>query len=400
MIKKGVLETIYDAASIQRWNDHIRPGKGFTELDKQAHKMFFAYVLARMDEVDRNMGIDRKKLFEGGIFEFFHRIVLTDIKPPVYHALMAEKGKLLNEWVFNHLEKNGFASIKGDFFNNFKRYFREEDYSRYEKRLLKASHYLATSWEFDIIYNLNRNLYGLEITREQIANEMEDHYDLPGVNKLLNGKKTRNFLSLVGQLRFQMRWAQSPRVPETSVLGHMLVVAIFSYLLTLEKNGCSQRLVNNFLSGLFHDLPEVLTRDIVSPVKRSVEGLEDLIKTIEVVQMEERIFPLISRSWVEEIKYYVNDEFQSRIMVDKEVKITTSDEIDRIYNEDRFNPIDGEIIRGADHLAAFIETALSISHGITSKHLKEGYESLLEKYENVTIAAVDFGKLFKYFTED
>ena len=36
-----------------------------------------------------------------------------------------------------------------------------------------------------------------------------------------------------------------------------------------------------FLCGLFHDLPEVLTRDIISPVKRSVPGLDELIKKIE-----------------------------------------------------------------------------------------------------------------------
>ena len=44
-----------------------------TELDKQAHKMFYAYVLAKCEGESVNM----IKLIEGGIFEFFHRIVLT-----------------------------------------------------------------------------------------------------------------------------------------------------------------------------------------------------------------------------------------------------------------------------------------------------------------------------------
>ena len=39
MIKKSLISLMYEAASIQRWNDHIRPWTGFTELDKQAHKM-------------------------------------------------------------------------------------------------------------------------------------------------------------------------------------------------------------------------------------------------------------------------------------------------------------------------------------------------------------------------
>ena len=36
---------------------------------------------------------DELKLLEGGIFEFLHRIILTDIKPPIYHSLMREKGE-------------------------------------------------------------------------------------------------------------------------------------------------------------------------------------------------------------------------------------------------------------------------------------------------------------------
>jgi putative hydrolase of HD superfamily len=46
MITKGIIDRLFEAASIQRGNDHVRPVK-FTELDKQAHKMIIAYVLAR-----------------------------------------------------------------------------------------------------------------------------------------------------------------------------------------------------------------------------------------------------------------------------------------------------------------------------------------------------------------
>lgn len=41
MLNKEFIEFLYEAAHIQRWNDHIRPN-GFTELDKQAHKMIIS----------------------------------------------------------------------------------------------------------------------------------------------------------------------------------------------------------------------------------------------------------------------------------------------------------------------------------------------------------------------
>ena len=68
-------------------------------------------------------------------------------------------------------------------------------------------------------------------------------------------------------------------------MGHVLIVAILGYFCAAELGACDERIVNDFLCGLFHDLPEVLTRDIISPVKTSVEGLDDLIKDIEKRQV-------------------------------------------------------------------------------------------------------------------
>ena len=113
MITKELLELLFEAASIQRWNDHNRP-EHFTELDKQAHKMIYAYVLAKFEETDRGMAVDWCALIEGFLFEYLHRVVLTDIKPPVFHRLMAEKGAQLNEWVLEQLNEQ-LAPLEGGF---------------------------------------------------------------------------------------------------------------------------------------------------------------------------------------------------------------------------------------------------------------------------------------------
>jgi putative hydrolase of HD superfamily len=396
VIDRAVLEFIYEAASIQRWNDHVRPDSGFTELDKQAHKMIIAYVLGKFEETDKRAQINWRGLIEGGIFEFLHRVVLTDIKPSIFHQLMEQKGDQLNRWVLGKLD-GMIGGIRGDFEANFERYLFDPGYCPLEKRILRASHYLATNWEFGIIFRLNEGLYGLDETRTSIANEIEDHMDLAGVQKIEMGKKTRNFLDLAGQLRFQKRWAQSPRIPETSVMGHMLVVAILSYLCSVEIGACDRRIVNNFFAGLYHDLPEVLTRDIVSPVKQSIEGLEALIKEIESRQIEEKLFPLLPSVWRKEIRYFTEDEFSSKVIVDGDVRIVSSDEIGASYNRDCYNPLDGQLIRACDHLAAFLEASLSIIYGIRTRHLEDGKQSIGKMYEGRTVSGVDFGKLFSYF---
>ncbi|HED24042.1 MAG TPA: HD domain-containing protein, partial [Firmicutes bacterium] len=329
MIRKELLELLFEAASIQRWNDHIRP-EHFTELDKQAHKMFYAFVLAKIEEADRGVKVDWQLLIEGGLFEFLQRIVLTDIKPPVYYRLMAEKGEQLNRWVLDQLQEK-VCDLNGGMKQKMEEYYFSTGINRLERRILKAAHYLATNWEFKIIYRLNEGLYGLEETRAAIANQIEEHYDLAGVQKLALGKKTSNFLDLVGQLRFQQRWAQSPRVPKTSVMGHMLIVAMMAYFCSLEVKACPKRIYNNYFAGLFHDLPEVLTRDIVSPVKRSVAGLEEIIKDIENRQLEERIFPLLPSTWHRELKFFTDNEFASKIMTDNKIRLVTSEEITDRY---------------------------------------------------------------------
>jgi putative hydrolase of HD superfamily len=395
-LTRPLLELIYDAASIRRWNDQINP-MDFTELDKQAHKMIIAYVLAKFEEEQSPGTICWRQLIEGGIFEMFHRVVLTDIKPPVFHKMMAEKGRELNSWVLQHLEEQT-SPIPGGFRQRMEEHFFSTKYALREKRVLKAAHYLATQWEFNILYKLCPFINGIEQIRQNIEDQIEDHYDLLGVQKISLGRKTAGFVDLCGQLRFQKRWSQSPRIPATSVLGHMLVVALLSYLALNEVAACEQRLVNGFLAALFHDLPEVLTRDITSPIKEAVRGLDDIIKEYEQRQMEDRLLPLLPNAWHDEIRYYTLDEFSNRIKNDRGVRSGLSfAELQRDYNDGRNMPIDGEIIRCCDHLAAFIEASLSIRHGVSSKHLLEGAERLYGMYKQRQVGNLDFGEIFGHF---
>lgn len=190
-------------------------------------------------------------------------------------------------------------------------------------------------------------------------------------------------------------------MPQTFVMGHMLVVAILSYFMSLElENPCQKRLENNFFAGLFHDLPEVLTRDIVSPVKNSVKGLDSIISEIEDEQMREVIYPLLPPSWHAEIEYYTQNEFDSKIQLNGTAEIVSTDIINEKYNDDKFCPVDGQIIRGCDHLSAYIEAYMSLAYGIKSEQMIGGYTHLCEKYKGKVIGGIDFGRLFDYFVLD
>jgi len=210
--------------------------------------------------------------------------------------------------------------------------------------------------------------------------------------------KLRNFVDLCGQLRFQIRWGHVYRTPKTSVLGHMLIVAILSYLFTIEIKGCKRRCINNYFTGLFHDLPEVLTRDIISPVKRSVKGLSRLIKQYEMEQMKE-VYSMIPSEWHDEIRMFTADEFTSIVKINNKTEKVTSTDISARFNKDEFNPRDGELIKVADDLAAFIEAYSAMKNGIKSPDMDDATNSLRGKYQKQrsSIGSLNIGEIYADF---
>jgi len=379
---------------MQRWNDKIRTVE-LTELDKQAHKMVMAYMLGKFES--DTAGLDWIELIEGGIFEFLQRIVLTDLKPQVFHRIEADRDKYrqLNDWVFQQLEPV-ISPLPNGFVKRFRAYFEESD-GTVNRRILSAAHFYATKWEFDIIERANPQGYEIDRIRRNLEAKQELYYDLKGIQHLALYSRLRNFADLCGQLRFQLRWSHVHRVPKTSVLGHMLIVAILSYVFSLEIGACPKRAYNNFFTGLFHDLPEVLTRDIVHPVKKSVGGLDDLIKEYERERMEEEVYCLLPQEWHEEIRIFTEIEFDGVVQIEGGVVRKTSDEISAHFNSDSFSPRDGEIVEAADRLAAFIEAHLAIANGIKAGDFEKIKADMKKEYAHRVIAGLRMGEIYSDF---
>jgi putative hydrolases of HD superfamily len=393
MIRKALALRIFDAANMHRWNDKICPVE-LRELDKQAHKMIIAYVLGRFE---RSREFNWTEVIEGGIFEFLHRLVLTDLKPQIFYRIKEDRAKFeeLNRWVYQQLEP-AISPLGREFMRKFRDYFRRKD-EDINRRILSAAHFYSTKWEFDIIERANPEGYEISQIKRNLQTQQEKYYDLKGIQQLALYSNLRNFIDLCGQLRFQTRWSHIHRVPKTSVLGHMLVVALLSYLLSLEIKGCPKRRYNNFFTGLFHDLPEVLTRDIISPVKRSIKGLTHLIKKYEKERMEEEVYQLIPKEWHREMRMFTENEFKSVAVVDGRMERKDSDEITRRFNQDKYTPRDGEIVAATDHLAAFIEVYLALANGIMSQELSDAREAIRGRYRDKMIGGIDFGAIYSDF---
>ena len=385
MINPKIIDYIFSSASIQRWNDYPRMVE-LVELDKQAHKFIIAYFIAKLEK-----DINYTHLIEAGIFEFLRRVVVTDIRPDVFRKALQKKSREINSWVISKLALSLKDIDNGTFLQKFEEYLNNPDIYKKERFILKAASYLATRWEFSIVYQTSQFLNDIEDVKKSVEEEIEDYYELIGVRKIALNKKLGKIIDLSGRLRFQKRWAQTPRIPETSVLGHMLTVAIFGYFFSLEVNACDKRLQNNFFTALFHDLPEALTRDIITPVKYCVDELSEIIAEYEIEKIEDDILPNVPEILHEEFSYIlglydgIKEEFTNKIKQNGKIEVV--EDISK-YNLDKYEAIDGIALKQCDKLSAFVEASLSISHGIKSKELISGKKEILKGLKEVQ--GVDF----------
>lgn len=395
MINIKLIEYIFKAASISRWNDYPKM-INLVELDKQAHKFIIAYFIASFEE-----DVDFNYIIEAGIFDFLVRIMITDIRPDVYHQILKTKKNKINEWVLSNLQDDLKDIQNGEFLKRFKKYLISKR-DKKEDLILKAASYFATKWEFEIVYQTSKFLSDINEVKSKIDEELEDYYELIGVQKITLNKKIARLIDLSGRLRFQKRWAQTPRIPETSVLGHTFVVAILSYFFSLKIDACKNRLKFNFLCALFHDLPESLTRDIISPVKYGIKGLDEVINEYEIKVINEKILPFTPNKIYEEFSYILGildnkkNEFSDRFLENNKFKFYKNEDINK--NSDEFLFIDGRALKFCDRLSAFFEAGISISYGIKTKEIVKAFDKIYKRFEDEPIIEnVNFYQICKDF---
>ena len=136
------------------------------------------------------------------------------------------------------------------------------------------------------------------------------------------------------------------------------------FLSDLDRGGVSDReIYNDFYSGLFHDLPEVLTKDVITPVKTSSQDLTDSLGDIEVMMFNKKVIPLLlDGHWVGELGNMALRPFEP-------VK-----GLERDY----------EAVKACDLMAAWIEAYVSIQYGVSSKILRDakvqtGYKLMTDR---------------------
>lgn len=406
-MKRDFALKIFEGFSIDRWNDLVRPFD-LVEMDKAAEKMVVSYIIGKYEE-NRGIEIDWEWMIYASVFDLLRKIALCDIKSPVQrliHTKYPDEYRRLNEWV---LEQYRDMIENDEIFGRFQDYIAAKcgngsltPVQEQTARVYGAAHKYSTMRELEMISMVNEP-ERLERIKKEVSADLQTFLDLRGLQLLITKQKPFDFLMRIEQLRFQTRWNQTPRVPKTSVLGHCFFVSVLT-LLFMHETGikmCSKRIYNNFFSALFHDLPEAVTRDIISPVKQATDGLPSIVKDIEDIIVNRELVPLMEDFYKDEMLYFTSDEFQNRILEDGKIEHVSFEDLNTKYNSDNFNPVDGKMVRLADQYSALLEADSSIRYGITSKQIEDGRMNLIKAYPFGTwINGIDAFKLFDSFNAD
>ncbi|WP_319471002.1 HD domain-containing protein [uncultured Pseudodesulfovibrio sp.] len=411
IIRKSLLELIFSGAFMKRWNDKLRPME-LVEVDKQAHKMIVAWLLFLLNS--RDLDVARKRalgetIIEGGLFDYLYRLVITDIKPPVFYRIKENPDdyRTLTNWVVNELRPR-ILPLGDDFMHRLDEYLMQPEDKGLGRRILHAAHLYASYSEFKLLKSINKMDHELSEIEASFIDRLNDMRDIVGVSDLLDEDNTvlGKFARMCGRLRFQKRWSQTPRVPETSVLGHMFIVAAYSWFFSMEVGACRARAQNNFFAGLFHDLPELLTRDIISPVKAASQDIADLIHEYEIRELDRVVLaPLKEGGYTDvanRLEYFlgleVGSEFKASANQDGTIIELTEEQLATTFNKDSLDPKDGPLLKVCDSLAAYIEAHTALRNGISSDQLHHAlYRIRLRYNETPVIAGVQVSALLADF---
>ena len=105
---------------------------------------------------------------------------------------------------------------------------------------------------------------------------------------------------------------------------------------------------------------EVLTKDVITPVKANVGGLSEMLASYEEEMMESKIVPMLPEDMRDEFRFLVYEPFSER-------------------EDARFGSVRGPGIKVWDTMAAYMEARMSRYYGVTSRVLRAGEAALAEK---------------------
>lgn len=390
MFNWNFAKKLFDGFTILRWTDFIRPTE-FVQIEKSASQAILSYIIGKEYEEMTGKTLDWNYIVDSNVYGFLCKVATSDIKATIGNKIKKNNLSGLRNFIidvfFDDKGKCKYSSNSLIDKNKLIKYINAskdlKEVNLVEYQICYIAHKFATYREFKYISNFNqlipdKDRVENDISTMAIREQIKDQNLVSILTKL---EETNNNLTLFyayfEKLRPQIRWSQTCRIPQTTVLGHSMYVALLTYFAIKDLeviNNADKVLVDSFYAALFHDLPESLTRDIISPVKSKIKGLNTELSKYEYEEVNEKMIQRINdKNWKTDFLYLLGVQ-----------NGTFKYEFDREY-------VLGELIKSIDLTAAFVEAKMSVEFGINSEEIQKGIK-------NTSIKLRD--KVFRYDSPD
>lgn len=318
--------------SIKRWNNFPRI-EYISHLDNVGFVIHIALFLAQIEEKEKNVSIDKEFIIKRILFHSLIVLVLSDI-----NAGTKDYIKTINPLIFSKVEKKalekileleGNESIKNDILSTLK-----EKEKILEVEIIEAARKYSGLLECSVNHKIFSEVY--EVPMNQINASLEKiKKKVKSLDILLKNENYKKYLFNIKRLSHITRWNGKVKFLPLSVMSHLVIVCFISYVIAHIEADNNNPLssLDLMLRGLYHDIPEAITWDIIAPTKRSVKWFSEILEEVEKNMLDDYLFSYIEKDYKKFIAPYLFHPFEGEI---------------------------GKIVKYADILSALFEAKIEI----------------------------------------
>lgn len=269
-------------------------------MDNTGFVIHIALFLGYLEEQEWNT-IDKEFLIKRIIFDSFKGLILSDI-----NAGTREYIKQIDSNMFEQVENKALSKIltldslpyiKADIeatLLNTK--------NTKEIALISAARKYAWFLECNVNHKIFSEVY--EVPLSQIVVDLEkSRKEIKSLDILLKNENYKKYILNIRRLSHAMRWSGEAKIIPISVMSHLVIVGFISYIIASieNENGAHLDVLDLLMRWIYHDIPEAITGDIITPTKTSVEWFPEVLEEVEQKMLDDYLFSFIPKEYKDEL---------------------------------------------------------------------------------------------------
>lgn len=270
---------------LRRWTSITTDDK-YNELAKQALNCITAFMLASEYEKQGNI-VNWERFPKIAIYRAFQKVYVYFDTPEHIIDEICALGNI-NRDCFNMATKEIIQELTNDEFSDFI----SEGIGTTEMEIYRAATKIATLIELEENSPLMKNNGEYRDKYSEIENSLRNFSHISGVSDFSDPTgEIFKLLLKISKLRNQNRWAVQPYSINCSVLGHLFDTGVLAYFIGLEHFEWNEKISTKmFFMGIFHDLAEVWTSDVPSPIKDRIPGFRAATEKYESMVLNKNLY--------------------------------------------------------------------------------------------------------------